>query len=75
MIEAINQGLRAHRERRTHIAEDHSKLIQILRTGNGEAEAIAAPGSPTLMGSDPGTWAVSTRTGGRRLPQTMRTAP
>ena len=43
VIEAINEGLRARRERRTHIAEDRSQLIQILRAGNVKAEAMADP--------------------------------
>lgn len=41
VIEAINEGLRAHRDRRKAIAEDRSQLIQILRAGNAEAEAVA----------------------------------
>ena len=31
MIEAINEGLRTHRERRQRIAEDRPQLLQILR--------------------------------------------
>jgi tryptophanyl-tRNA synthetase len=41
VIEAINEGLRAHRERRTQFAADRSQLIQILRAGNAKAEAVA----------------------------------
>ncbi len=41
VIEAVNEGLRAHRERRTQLAEDRSYLIQILRAGNAKAEVVA----------------------------------
>lgn len=41
VTEAINEGLRAHRDRRKCIAEDRSQLIQILRAGNAKAEAVA----------------------------------
>lgn len=41
VAEAINEGLRAHRDRRRPIAEDRAQLLQILRAGNAKAEAVA----------------------------------
>jgi len=41
VIEAINEGLRTHRDRRQRIAEDRAQLLQILRAGNAKAEAVA----------------------------------
>ena len=41
VVEAINEGLRTHRDRRRRIAEDRAQLLQILRAGNAKAEAVA----------------------------------
>ena len=41
VTEAINEGLRTHRDRRRRIAEDRAQLVQILRAGNAKAEAVA----------------------------------
>lgn len=42
VTEAINEGLRAHRERRAEFARDPSQLTKILRDGNARAETVAA---------------------------------
>ncbi|WP_110588968.1 tryptophan--tRNA ligase [Microbacterium suaedae] len=41
VIESVNEGLRTHRTRRQSIAADREYLLQILRTGNAKAEAVA----------------------------------
>lgn len=41
LVEAINEGLRTHRDRRRRIAEERAHLLQILRAGNAKAEAVA----------------------------------
>jgi tryptophanyl-tRNA synthetase len=41
VTEAINEGLRTHRERRAQIAGDRSQLLQVLRTGNARAQVVA----------------------------------
>ena len=41
VTEAINEGLRTHRDRRQRIAEDRAQLLHILRAGNAKAEAVA----------------------------------
>jgi tryptophanyl-tRNA synthetase len=41
VIEAINEGLRAHRDRHKHIAQDRAQLLQILRAGNAKAQEVA----------------------------------
>ncbi len=41
VIEAVNEGLRDHRERRAGIARDRSQLLRILRAGNSAATAVA----------------------------------
>lgn len=42
VIDAVNGGLREHRERRVQYAQDPTQLIQVLRAGNAMAEAVAA---------------------------------
>lgn len=41
VTEAINDGLRSHRDRRRQFAADRAQLIAILRAGNARAEAVA----------------------------------
>ena len=41
VTEAINEGLRTHRDRRQRVAKDRAQLLQILRAGNAKAEAVA----------------------------------
>ena len=41
VTEAINEGLRTHRERRRGFAGDRAQLLAILRTGNAAAGAVA----------------------------------
>jgi len=41
VVEAINEGLRRHRERRALLADDRSQLLQVLRVGNAKAAAVA----------------------------------
>lgn len=41
VTEAINEGLRVHRDRRERIASDRSGLLQILRAGNAKARSVA----------------------------------
>ena len=41
VTEAVNEGLRAHRERRMVYAADPSQLTQILRSGNAVAASVA----------------------------------
>ena len=41
VVEAVNEGLGAHRDRRRRIAEDRAQLLQILRAGNAKARAVA----------------------------------
>jgi tryptophanyl-tRNA synthetase len=41
VTEAVNEGLRQHRERRSTYAADTAQLREILRTGNAAAAAVA----------------------------------
>lgn len=41
VTEAINEGLRTHRDRRQRVAKDRAQLLHILRAGNAKAEAVA----------------------------------
>lgn len=41
VTEAVNEGLRRHRERRSTYAADTAQLREILRTGNAAAAAVA----------------------------------
>jgi hypothetical protein len=41
VIEAISEGRSDHRDRRRQTAHDRSHLIEILRTGNAQARAVA----------------------------------
>jgi tryptophanyl-tRNA synthetase len=41
VTEAVNEGLRSHRERRSAYAADPAQLLQILRAGNAAANAVA----------------------------------
>ncbi len=41
VTEAVNDGLREHRERRVRYAADPAQLTQILRAGNARAAAVA----------------------------------
>jgi tryptophanyl-tRNA synthetase len=41
VAEAVNEGLRTHRERRATCAADPAQLIQVLRAGNKAANALA----------------------------------
>ncbi|WP_156759761.1 tryptophan--tRNA ligase [Microbacterium karelineae] len=42
VTDAINEGLRTHRQRRGIFADDRAQLLEILRDGNARAEAVAA---------------------------------
>lgn len=42
VTEAVNEGLRAHRQQRSSIAADRAALTEVLRAGNAKAEAVAA---------------------------------
>ncbi|HCX84674.1 MAG TPA: tryptophan--tRNA ligase [Micrococcales bacterium] len=41
VIEAVNEGLRAHRERRRELVADRAQLVEILHEGNARANAVA----------------------------------
>lgn len=41
VTEAVNEGLRAHRERRATYAADPAQLLEVLRAGNAAANAVA----------------------------------
>jgi tryptophanyl-tRNA synthetase len=41
VTEAVNEGLRSHRERRAHFAADPAHLLDVLRAGNAAANKIA----------------------------------
>jgi tryptophanyl-tRNA synthetase len=41
VTEAVNEGLRAHRERRSVHAADPGQLLEVLHAGNAAAEAVA----------------------------------
>lgn len=41
VTEAVNEGLRAHRERRATYAADPAQLLEVLRAGNSAADAVA----------------------------------
>lgn len=41
VTEAVNEGLRAHRERRAGVAADQAHLVHVLRAGNAAASGIA----------------------------------